>query len=177
MSANSRNRNLTQMYRQMRKRFSTMEDDISVADVRLGYIMAEQLKDKMLENYSLFLDRIPKNDPQDRSDTGFYIEHEEGGRYRVHAVGTHVIYDEFGTGQLGLESPHPEKDRYGLDDYNSGASIRYDNNGRGFWIFKRITYGVPAGAFVYRAISDMADGDYDKTELRKEFSKIVKESD
>jgi hypothetical protein len=139
--------------------------------------MAEQLKDKMVENYGLFLNEIPRNDPQDRSDTGFYIEHEDRGRYRVHAVGTHVIYDEFGTGQLGLESPHPEKDRYLLDDYNSGDHIRYDKSGRGYWIFKRITYGVPAGAFVYDAISEMADGNFDKTELQKEFIKIVKESD
>lgn len=176
MSATSNNRkNFNQVFRQMKHIEKWVEDDISVADVRLGYVLAEQLQDKMLEYYRDFLSSIPNNDPQDRTDTGFWIEHEIGGRYRVHATGSHVVYDEFGTGQLGLESPHPEKSRYALSDYNSGPNIKYDSTGRGYWIFKRVTYGVPAGAFVYQAVSDMGDQNYDNPKLKDEFVKIVKD--
>lgn len=40
------------------------------------------------------------------------------------ASGKDVIYLEFGTGDMGQANPHPEKNKYVLNDYNSGRTIR-----------------------------------------------------
>jgi len=86
--------------------------------------------------------------------------------YVIEATGKDVIYEEFGTGDRGEESPHPNKSKYDLNDYNSGTFImsvedignqdlldllksegitsgkywKYHKNGQTY-----LTQGVPAG--------------------------------
>lgn len=91
-----------------------------------------------------------------------------GNKGKVFARGTQVLYNEFGTGEEGLASPHPLKGNFsGLKPYNSGRRIRLNKdefsnatmNGIGvnekFWTYKNdmgfivYTQGIPAGLQVY----------------------------
>lgn len=96
-----------------------------------------------------------------------YFETED----KIGITGTQAVYDEYGTGTLGANSPHPEKAE-GLKGYNTGPTIRtnagfnesgaittaskkgiplngmywtYYNNGE-----KIYTQGRPAGMHVYK---------------------------
>lgn len=96
---------------------------------------------------------------------------KKDNEYELKASGKDVVYEEFGTGDRGEESPHSEKsifeEKYGLKKYNSGQYIRnvsdydensytYDdlqefgiNSGK-FWRYNKngilyYTQGVPAG--------------------------------
>lgn len=81
--------------------------------------------------------------------------------YNILASGKDVIYAEFGTGDKGESSPHKEKSKYGLNDYNSGKYIRKVNpnntklsehgitSGK-YWTYSKdgeiiYTQGIPAG--------------------------------
>lgn len=86
---------------------------------------------------------------------------------RVGISGSQSIYDEFGTGTVGANNPHPEKGNYNLNDYNSGKTIRPNSrkdteaskqgiplNGL-YWTYKYngkkiYTQGRPAGMHVYK---------------------------
>ena len=91
--------------------------------------------------------------------------------------GTQAIYDEYGTGTIGLNNPHPEKPS-SLNAYNSGATIRPNkkkgsiktNDGMNetvpigglYWTFKYngqkiYTQGRPAGMHVYKAKNKIKD--------------------
>lgn len=91
--------------------------------------------------------------------------------------GTQALYDEYGTGTIGLNNPHPEKPS-GLNAYNSGATIRPNkksgsiktNDGMNgivpigglYWTFKFngqkiYTQGRPAGMHVYKAKNKIRD--------------------
>lgn len=84
--------------------------------------------------------------------------------------GTQAIYEEFGTGTMGEQNPHPVKKEFGLNPYNDGSTIRKAKNeiineetgekipaGELYWTFKDDsgeivhTQGVPAGREVYDA--------------------------
>lgn len=82
--------------------------------------------------------------------------------YSIVASGKSVIYDEFGTGDIGASNSHPEKSEYPLNDYNSGKTIRNANehsakhgitSGK-YWTYEKdgqiyYTQGIPAGKQMY----------------------------
>lgn len=89
--------------------------------------------------------------------------------YSIIASGQDVIYEEFGTGDMGEQNSHPEKSEYNLNDYNSGSTIRSVSNqsvstiqklnehnitsGK-YWTYVRdgqlhYTQGIPAGKQVF----------------------------
>lgn len=91
--------------------------------------------------------------------------------------GTQAIYDEYGTGTVGMNNPHPEKPN-SLNPYNSGKTIRENkkkasiktNDGTNgivpigglYWTFnfkgeKIYTQGRPAGMHVYKAKNKIKD--------------------
>lgn len=71
--------------------------------------------------------------------------------YQIKASGKDVIYQEFGTGEHGKASPHPEKNKYPLNDYNSGEFVKNHINkyGRHYWYYKGYSEGNPSGAEMY----------------------------
>ena len=98
----------------------------------------------------------------------FGINNEGLNRKEVYMSGPQAIYEEFGTGTEGENNPHPEKDGKGLNDYNSGPTIRpakkalyttrdHKKIGEGelYWTYvdesgKVIyTQGIPAGKEMY----------------------------
>lgn len=86
--------------------------------------------------------------------------------YKAYITGRSVIYDEFGTGENGKDNPHPEKDKYPLNDYNSGpvVSTHINENGRHYWYYKGYTEGNRAGLFMYNS----------SIWLRDNYKKIIK---
>lgn len=79
--------------------------------------------------------------------------------------GTGIIYDEFGTGNEGVANPHPLKENFGLNPYNSGPVVSKNVNiyGHHYWFYKPglvsepnyhyppngYTEGIPSGKQVY----------------------------
>lgn len=93
---------------------------------------------------------------------------------RIGIRGEQAFYDEYGTGTMGAENPHPEKDNapIPLNPYNSGKTIRASKTkgkiplndglegaiyeGELYWSFmfngkKIYTKGRPAGMHIYKA--------------------------
>ena len=138
---------------------------------------AEKVKDDMIDDFKkVGRDSITSalsSDPylnDNSSNTSYYETENEIG-----VSGSQSVYDEFGTGTLGQNNPHPEKDSYGtpLNDYNTGKTIRpnagINSSGFGiteaskrgiplngmYWTYmkdgqKIYTQGRPAGAYVYK---------------------------
>ena len=66
--------------------------------------------------------------------------------YSIVANGEEVLYAEFGTGEEGLEKPHPRKSEFSLNDYNSGPTIKVNSHtGRHFWWYNGYSEGNPSG--------------------------------
>lgn len=91
--------------------------------------------------------------------------------HQILSRGRDVIYEEFGTGDKGEQSPHPDKSKYPLNDYNSGSFILdvsdVGNSGMleilaknnitsgKFWSYRKngkshLTQGVPAGMEMFK---------------------------
>lgn len=58
--------------------------------------------------------------------------------YSIIASGKDVIYAEFGTGEYGQDNPHPIKNEFNLNPYNSGpyVSTHINRNGRHYWFYE-----------------------------------------
>lgn len=81
--------------------------------------------------------------------------------------GPNAVYDEFGTGEQGLDNPHPMKNQFGLNPYNSGSTIFYNQfAGRHQWYYQPMagkpyftksgaTEGIPAGKQMYNTLQDL----------------------
>lgn len=97
--------------------------------------------------------------------------------------GTQALYDEYGTGTIGQNNPHPEKGSapIALNEYNSGKTIRSNNSKLSnaskegiplkglYWTYnfegkKIYTQGRPAGMHIYKA----------KTKIKGNMDKIIK---
>lgn len=121
------------------------------ASVNIVNDLAEYGSEKMQEIY-----QAAQQQYQDMSSMDFTITGSETEK-TVSMIGQQALYDEFGTGTRGAESPHPIKNEFGLNDYNSGPTIRAaktDINGikpgELYWTYKdeagevHFTQGVPA---------------------------------
>lgn len=70
----------------------------------------------------------------------------------ISLTGKESVYKEFGTGQKGLENPHPIKSNFSLNDYNSGPVVRknIEKYGKAFWHYAgKKTTGMPSGKIMY----------------------------
>ena len=147
---------------------------IENADKKIVEELSNLALAEIQKNYS----NTPYKDGND--DVSFYITGEEKKK-KVGVTGSQVLYNEFGTGTEGEKSPHPEKGEFGLNSYNSGRTIRRNNNpnssasrlgipeGELYWTYrdgsiKKYTQGIPAGKQVYMAA---------KT-VKKEKNEIIK---
>lgn len=131
--------------------------------------MAEKLTDdiaeialnEMVQNYNS--SQYQPSDGMSFSKTGTAKDK------KVSMIGTQAIYNEFGTGTMGEQNPHPQKSDFALNDYNSGSTIRRNTKNNSiasnlgipanglYWTFKdengitHYTQGIPAQKQVYNA--------------------------
>ena len=160
------------MNRNININLSSSEIDNLIKKVDNWTAMMEKAAEKSIEEtaeyglkqiqkeYNLF-PYIP-NKPVDFFERGSKFEKEVGMR------GEQVLYTEFGTGTEGALDPHPLKNEYNLNPYNSGKTIRKASKdvseitmipeGELYWTYKdeetggvKYTQGVPAGKMVYLA--------------------------
>ena len=83
--------------------------------------------------------------------------------------GKSAVYDEFGTGEEGLRDPHPMKGQFGLNPYNSGPAIFYNQYanrwqwyyrpmaGRPYFTQYGATSGIPSGKQMYNTLQYIRD--------------------
>lgn len=162
--------------RQARRKFAILDDNMSAASKHISESVAIRLQEELTENYHNFVSSL-QNDVQDRQDTIIYTE-DLGDGYRVGITGHQVIYDEFGTGTNGELNPHPDKNKYPLNDYNSGKTIKTDKRGFDYWVWHgHPTYGIPAGMFMYNSFMNVADEEANRIiakEVRDTITKTMK---
>lgn len=156
------------------KRLEKLEKNLNQSSQKI----IEELSDLGLQEIQKNYASTPYRDGND--DVGFFNSGNEKKR-TIGAVGTQVLYNEFGTGTEGANSPHPQKGDFGLNAYNSGRTIRPNNNenssasrlgipnGGMYWTYmdgnvKKYTQGIPAGKQVYLAAK----------KIQKDKNKVIK---
>lgn len=117
------------------------------------------------------LNEIKENYSKSEYEASEYMDFIKTGTkddITVKMAGPQAIYSEFGTGTRGQEKPHPKKNDFNLNPYNSGKTIREATSGstaesRGikvgdlYWTYKdaegnkQYTQGIPAQMQVYKA--------------------------
>lgn len=172
----STNQQARRALNRMRQRVRKGYYDLQTGSKYLGEVEAEELKNEIEINYSNFISSL-SHDHQDHTHHIDIIPRGDGG-YDVDVVGLQVIYDEFGTGIVGLQNPHPRKQVYDLNGYNTGPQIHhFPDSNKDYWVYpvdgRFVTSrGVPAGQFVYDAVMNMEKGVWSKSfyeEIFKDF--------
>lgn len=86
------------------------------------------------------------------------------GRSAIIMQGENAVYDEFGTGEEGMHDPHPLKNQFPLNPYNSGPFIFYNEfTGRYQWRYRPmagkpyftetgLTSGTPSGKQMFNTL-------------------------
>lgn len=155
------------------KKIEQLKKDLSQADTNIVNKMSEYALKEIETNISA----TPYKDGND--DISFFEKGTDKKKI-VGMSGSQVLYNEFGTGTQGENSPHPLKSKYGLRGYNTGRRIRKASLnvnekhgipiGMKYWVYKDkagnkvYTTGIPAGLQVYNAAQS----------LRKKKQEIVK---
>lgn len=164
----------TQQINQMIKRLEKLKKELDKSSEEIVKELSETGLQEIQSNYAA----TPYKDGND--DVNFFITGTEKKK-KVGASGSQVLYNEFGTGTEGANNPHPEKENFGLNAYNSGSTIRANNKANSpasklgipagglYWTYmdgsvKKYTQGIPAGKQVYLAAK----------KIQKEKNKVVK---
>lgn len=113
-------------------------------------------------------------------DITTFIDKKDKKRVIVGMKGTQAVYNEFGTGTIGENSPHENRNKAkgNLNWYNTGVTIRTNVNPNGsaslntenpiplnglYWTYidrngiKHYTQGIPAGKQVFNASISLRD--------------------
>ena len=103
------------------KKLQIFESTLKDVDNDIVIALSEFVEDEIKKNY--------QNTPfRDGNDSYSVISEITDGSAKISATGSQVLYDEFGTGEVGKNSPHPLKSgMVGLNDYNSGKTIRINS--------------------------------------------------
>lgn len=102
--------------KEMEKKLDTWVERMDKASKNIVDDLANYGLKKMIEIYNG--SNFESSEPMDFGITGTDYKKE------VFMSGTQAIYNEFGTGTEGQMRPHPAKNNYNLNDYNSGRTIR-----------------------------------------------------
>lgn len=126
-------------------------DMMKKATVNIVKDLSEYGLQRMQEIYAEAQSQYEDSTYMDFSITGSEIEKT------VSMSGPQALYDEFGTGTIGEQNPHPIKNEFGLNPYNSGPTIRRAGKdvegikeGDLYWTYKdesgvvHYTQGIPA---------------------------------
>ena len=163
MATKTSSKDTIKLLKQAAHKFRIYGAQIDIDSKAITSAVAEELAHEIRVNYSIFKSGVAAHDHQDRS--GFRVITEPSARgNKITVLGKEIIYDEFGTGIEGFNNPHPDKHKYSLNAYNTGASIKhFSDSSRDYWIYYNngkfwSTHGVPSGHFVYDSFMNVADG-------------------
>ena len=114
------------------------------------------------KQYATILNSIAPQSGVEKSIVGSEVY---GSKGELYLQGKSAVYDEFGTGEEGAFNPHPLKNNFGLNPYNSGpfVSTHVDKYGQHFWFYtpmrgkpyffeNGLTYGIPSGKQMYNTL-------------------------
>lgn len=149
------------------KQLKKLKKDISNANKEIVNQLSELGLQEIQTNYS-------NTEYKDGNEDISFFETGTNNKKTIGVIGSQVLYNEFGTGTKGEQSPHPEKNNYSLNAYNSGKTIRRnqknDSNasqegipeGELYWTYyingqKHYTQGIPAGQQVYKAAKKLQE--------------------
>lgn len=153
------------------------KNDVTIESEKLDNFLAnitgnlDKAAEGVIEELAdLALDEIQKNYSQSEYEPGEVMDFAKVGSSNdktVKMMGPQAIYSEFGTGTRGEQYPHPIKDKFELNAYNSGRTIRSATSkvteksgipvGTLYWTYKdaegniQYTQGIPAQMQVYKA--------------------------
>ena len=153
-----------------------MANDVTVESVELGKFLINmaninKIALNILDDLSeKALSEIQKNYTNSEYEPGEIMDFTKVGTETDKTVsmsGPQAIYSEFGTGTRGGLHPHPMKNNFKLNPYNSGRTIRAATSkvteksgipaGTLYWTYKdptgeiQYTQGIPAQMQVYKA--------------------------
>ena len=128
------------------KNLQTLEKNIKQLPDEICKEAANLGKEYLEEEYS----QATPDQTIDISNRQISVEKTDKG-YQLLAKGKELVYEEFGTGEEGKSYPHPEKNKYPLNDYNSGPVVSKNINkyGRHYWYYNGYSEGNPSGAEMF----------------------------
>lgn len=147
--------------RNARKIISDLQKDIKSSEKTINNTIANTCADRMLSYHDSFIDTL-EDDAYNHSAITKVIEKDSSSSAIIY--GDQIIYDEFGTADVGARDSHPEHSKFGMNAYSSGPYVStHQDDGGHYWKFNNFKmYGVPAGKFFYNTLMDMKDGEAKK---------------
>ena len=149
-------------------------------DIALNNIVTKLINEgtKIANEYTI---GAPQNNNQESVIVSGLLESGKAGYIALRGPG--AVYDEFGTGDEGANDPHPMKNNFSLNPYNSGPTIRLDEFDRHYWIYKPMagqpyfdddgkTHGIPSGKMIYNTSKHLRSIKDDI--IKKEFEGVIK---
>lgn len=131
-------------------------DKVNAAPEKITARLAEIGSDAIRQN-------IAGTTNPDGNSSGTVSANISGSHATVSQSGDQIAFLEYGTGEQGAASPHPEYQVAGWN-YGSGKNIRRMKNGKLMWRYYdrlrghyRVTNGIPAQKQVFRAALTMRD--------------------
>lgn len=140
------------------KSLENIKKELRSLDVSISEELAKETLKQIENNYSQLPFESTNEEPSFRID-------KSENKFKVIASSSGIIYEEFGTGDVGESKSHPKKSSYELRGYNTGHTIR-DADGFSkamagittgkYWTFNNertgeleFTQGIPAGKFMF----------------------------
>lgn len=150
-----------------------------------GIVMEEVIEDLLSVGADAaykFNSTAPKSGVLDNSVSTEIDENGTAGAIMLY--GPNAVYDEFGTGTQGENSPHPMKNQFPLNPYNSGPYIFYNEfSGTYQWYYRAMagkpyftkngaTEGIPAGKIMYNTAKHLNGVKHDI--IQRKFNDAIK---
>ena len=137
----------------------TLEDNINVANENIVDRLVDEGQQYAAYYNALMTYAVGKNNARVVPSKTLGGVKSKGS---IALTGTDAVYYEFGTGEEGLHNPHPIKENFALNPYNSGPTIKVNKQGQHYWYVPKgkyvpsqyvrangYTQGVPAGKQMY----------------------------
>ena len=142
---------------------TNLVDNLTTVSENLQYA-ATQIVARLCEDGKQRAVILNASAPSSNAQKSIADEKHEGYAGSISLTGPGAVYDEFGTGEKGNADPHPLKDFYGLNPYNSGpmVSTHINVNGLHYWFAPHnspqlmypngYTEGIPSGKQMYNTL-------------------------
>lgn len=139
-------------------------EEIRYVNDTLQNTVCENIVDKLCDEGYKYASALNASAPSSGLQKSIVEKQVEDKKGTVSLSGPQAVYDEFGTGEEGRDNPHPMHDEFGLNPYNSGPHIFYNQfAGRYQWYYKPMagmpyftpsgaTSGIPSGKQMYNTL-------------------------